>query len=580
MKKSSTTTKKVLFLAVFAIALSLAFLPMMANASAFTDFPIAVDGRILSVDQTGDIANWIEIARYGEYSLIVRQQFINRTNMYGYTYGDPKWQGVPFGATDSYNTSNPRTLINDWFNNRTTLIQSGPLGGDHLAPDARIRNFTVQHDAMFKFGTTCQQVSLTDGLSKPTHYQVGFGNDIAFALSYSEAANFISQTHFMRGVYIANQPSSYLARANYDKLNMPKVQGWYTGMWLRTPGDSKPSAGTITHDARVFQMSLSGSNFAITAFPALWVGSGIFQSSATINVVCRDIMDQNVIRSDSYKVPAGTYGPYIPPVIPGYTLINIANNSAPVSGTIREGETITITFLYMKSGAIVTYMPNGGTGQIRLYDATIGGTHTVTDQGYTHASQVFTGWNTVSDGSGISYSNGQAILVNGDITLYAQWRTAQSYMLIYSPNGGMGNIVVEMTDNSGRITIRNQNYFRDAHVFTGWNTMPDGSGVFYLTGQSITLNNTMVLYAQWERTTNYYSITYLPGTGGVGGSVDSGLADGWRYNIKNPMAAGVSKPWAAFDKWNTEIDGSGISYVPGQSITVFGNLTLYAIWFD
>ena len=36
----------------------------------------------------------------------------------------------------------------------------------------------------------------------------------------------------------------------------------------------------------------------------------------------------------------------------------------------------------------------------------------------------FVGWNTKADGTGISYSNGQQLMISKNITLYANWKTA------------------------------------------------------------------------------------------------------------------------------------------------------------
>ncbi|WKY46224.1 InlB B-repeat-containing protein [Eubacteriaceae bacterium ES2] len=41
---------------------------------------------------------------------------------------------------------------------------------------------------------------------------------------------------------------------------------------------------------------------------------------------------------------------------------------------------------------------------------------------------------------------------------------------------------------------------------------------------------------------------------------------------------GFENPGNTFKGWNTEADGSGTSYVPNDSITMAGDLTLYAIW--
>ena len=47
----------------------------------------------------------------------------------------------------------------------------------------------------------------------------------------------------------------------------------------------------------------------------------------------------------------------------------------------------------------------------------------------------FAGWNTKADGSGISYSNGQLIGINSDITLYAQWEV-QKFTVTFKHSQG------------------------------------------------------------------------------------------------------------------------------------------------
>ena len=41
-------------------------------------------------------------------------------------------------------------------------------------------------------------------------------------------------------------------------------------------------------------------------------------------------------------------------------------------------------------------------------------------------------------------------------------------------------------------------FSRDGYTFTGWNTKQDGSGVSYAAGDTFTLEDHIVLYAQWE----------------------------------------------------------------------------------
>jgi len=215
----------------------------------------------------------------------VRTSYINRYPNAAYN-GKPEWQYVSFGPAANYSTSNVRTAINNWFTGKAGT------GADNLPANARLRKYTMQHNALTVMGTCCNpNLSLTDGLSRPTAYQVGDGNDIAFALSYCESANYLSETYFMRELYIANQPSSPVAVANYAKMNIPAVH--FYGMWLRNPGDiantmgfltgkftTNPDTGKLT--GRVFQEYVTYNDAKGLMYPALWVNSAVFTTGHTV----------------------------------------------------------------------------------------------------------------------------------------------------------------------------------------------------------------------------------------------------------------------------------------------------------
>lgn len=78
---------------------------------------------------------------------------------------------------------------------------------------------------------------------------------------------------------------------------------------------------------------------------------------------------------------------------------------------------------------------------------------------------------------------------------------------------------------------------------------------------------------------NIFAVVYNP-NGGTGGGADFNLASGSTYTIKSPEGIGVSNPGFPFLGWNTLPDGGGTAYSAGQTITITGNLTLYARWFE
>ena len=245
--------------------------------------PAAEGGRILPPDKTGDNVNWLEIARNGNYSLIVRTSYININSASG-SYGNPAYQYTAFGTSTSYASSSVRTRINAWFNGTASTA------ADNLPAGARMRNFTMSNNASSVLGTCCNpNVSLINGLSAPGSNKVGTGDDVAFALSYSEAANYCSTMYFMRELPLANQPSSAVAIANYNKMSFPEsAVEYYYMMWLRSVGDVSGTVGELaretTYNGRVFQEYTAPGRGRGLVYPALWVDSAIFDEDTTRTV--------------------------------------------------------------------------------------------------------------------------------------------------------------------------------------------------------------------------------------------------------------------------------------------------------
>ena len=225
-----------------------------------------VDGRILDDAQTGD-GDWVEIARNGDYSLIIRKDFIkcyqdqNQTDYWNW-YA-PQVTGDDYGAPNNF----LRQEINKWFNME---INGNADGRQVLAKDARLRNYTVQNNAYSTLGSSGKYpASMTEGFSKPTSYQTGEGNDVAFALSWSEAASFCSASSRYRDEGTPMVYSDPVAAANYGKLSNLHY------IYLRSIGDISGMMATIfgggsEPQGQVFQ---SGKAYI---HPALWVHGSIF----------------------------------------------------------------------------------------------------------------------------------------------------------------------------------------------------------------------------------------------------------------------------------------------------------------
>jgi hypothetical protein len=229
------------------------------------EIPAVAAGRILTPQKTGDTADWVEIAQNGGYSLIVRTKFIN-TFASSDQRENPDYQATIFGTANGYGDSAVRKKINDWFTG------AAKEDADNLAADANLRKFTVKSDAAAQTGTgTAGTDGKTDSFSKPSGEAASSGLDVAFALSYSEAANFVSDEYGWGGDNFL--PSEAPAQSNFAKLTMPAG----SQLWLRSPGSTPDMASSLSQSGKVFQAAVDGSNGGSgLLYPALWVDSAAF----------------------------------------------------------------------------------------------------------------------------------------------------------------------------------------------------------------------------------------------------------------------------------------------------------------
>jgi len=109
----------------------------------------------------------------------------------------------------------------------------------------------------------------------------------------------------------------------------------------------------------------------------------------------------------------------------------------------------------------------------------------------------------------------------------------------------------------------------DRYTFLGWSKSISGS-VDYTDGAKLSSASDITLYAQWSENPR---IVYKA-NGGVGEDVTQYCKNGSAVIASSDFTKDKSYVAA----WNTNADGSGVKYNPGDEIKVEGNITLYAIW--
>lgn len=180
------------------------------------------------------------------------------------------------------------------------------------------------------------------------------------------------------------------------------------------------------------------------------------------------------------------------------------------------------------------------------------------------------------------------------LTVFAATATAvsaaETYILVYSPNGGRGMPIMESNLTDGQKVVLRENTYAcvDATMeFSHWNTMEDGSGTSYDPGDEFVIDasqantqNRIAIYAIWEKVPGVY-VRYQKNTDDP--ACEGELADHTEYPKGTEVTVkGVTTsyryPLHKFMGWNTEADGTGTTYQPDDKFIINETTHLYAMW--
>jgi uncharacterized repeat protein (TIGR02543 family) len=237
----------------------------------------------------------------------------------------------------------------------------------------------------------------------------------------------------------------------------------------------------------------------------------------------------------------------------------------------------------------INYDANGGSGTPPQDTTTYvtGSTATIRNaEGMSRSGHHFIGWNTTREGNGTLHPPDSTLTVGtSNITLYATWQQIPAtFTISYDANGGDGTPPTDgrayasgetaILPNQGELT-------RGGDIFSGWNTAADGNGGDYSVGGRITVTSNITLYATWRLATApaTFTITYHPNEGDGAAPIDTGTyLTGATATV--PGAGGLTRtPGYTFAGWNTQPNGSGITFPAGSGITIGeSDITLYAMW--
>ena len=215
----------------------------------------------------------------------------------------------------------------------------------------------------------------------------------------------------------------------------------------------------------------------------------------------------------------------------------------------------------------VTFKANGGIGSD--YTQTTNTSTSLILNTFTRTGYAFNHWNTASDDSGTTYTNGQIYDFLADMDLYAQW-TANAYTVTFDANGGStpSPELKVVTYDSAYGTLATTD--RTGYTFSGWFTAASGgTEVTAATIVSIASNHT--LYAQW--TANTYTVTFDAN----GGTTPSPISKVVTYDLAYGMLATTDRTGYTFSGWFTDVSG-GTQVTEITIVSTASDHTLYAQW--
>jgi len=169
------------------------------------------------------------------------------------------------------------------------------------------------------------------------------------------------------------------------------------------------------------------------------------------------------------------------------------------------------------SGYTITYNANGGsnapTSQHKEHDVGINlSSKTPTPPS---SKKQFVGWATSPKATTYSFNPSDIYYENADLNLYALYadKDVTTYTVSYNANNGTGAPSSHTNIEPGeKITVKSfSNLERDGFICTGWSDSSGAATPSYTKGDTITVNDNLILYAIWEIDIDLLEGTGIPG---------------------------------------------------------------------
>ena len=534
----------------------------------------------------------------GSYPIGTKIVLTQAPTLEGKIFGGWKWEGFTYDKDGTFTMPGyDVTLVAQWLDSYTVTYNAGegtgtPPTQEPVLPDTEITikpatglSRTVDGEEWVFAGWVCN----VDG---QTHQP---GEEYTVVANTTFTADFVPPVYYVtyEGENAPTDTKGYAEGETVTVLNVTAPRdgytflGWYAAQngQMYQPDDTfKMPKGGITLEAQWSKLS-----------KLTLIIEGSDENGMTLVHDPSKIINGDTFVTEYENVPQGTniynylFGTALSYEDDLYFFrgwVNAADSAQTYSedyvGPISmPGQDATFIVVWEGNPFELTFNLNGGSGTFNTIEFFPGQNITLPSTEPTiSGNQVFMGWER-SDMVGGSLLAAGGTIINApayNLELKAIWANPEFY-IVYDLNGGTGgpnpaNVTVPWTP-TGTYTISTAVPSKTGHSFLNWGSTLGGTiaagGTIDMS--QVTPGSTITLTANWQP---YIWNVFYNANGGTGTVTDStGYPHDSQVTVK---PNGFTYAGHEFVSWNTAADGSGTTYMPGDTFTITAHTTLYAQW--
>ena len=536
-----------------------------------------------------------------------------------FTFGSPLTSNITLTARWTSNTSTKYTVIH-WQENadnneyalRESEEKSGATGASTSAAAKSYEGFTAQNITQQTIngdGSTIVNVYYKRNVYDVKFYEkkgwliYNWEENIDYRITAKHGANISKKwpggnwaTSPGGSTFQANIDTMPLNGAKFYKTSQGDAKAYYylqslAGAYVLDHTDTGvPSSYTVTNEDR-YPITGFTCNTAMSAKNGAWYNGAKFyydRNSYQIVFMNHGSKEKELLRKYEQSIADAGYTPTAPANMQDYTFGGwFDNQKCEGSAYVFNGKTmpahnLTLYAKWVPKTYTVTVYDVDRTKILKTFDVPMGGTIPENEMPKVTlgTGDTFLGWMDMQDHMPFHFDTE----IHRDYKLYAKTGNAEQFAVTYVLGGGSGNAPVDSNKyarGAQAVVLPATGVTPpEGKVFLYWSAAGDSARCY--PGGKLTVTGDMTLTAVYGQTTEAVTVTYHSNFAPDKTYTTADMPNNSTITLPGYTGLGLPEnPGYTFAGWNTQADGSGTKYMPGDKVLVDtmdpGN-HLYAIW--